>query len=146
MESIKDFGIATTFVLVASVGLLFFVLGYPALNGQNSVLANNPQFNNTANNLSALLGNYQNQTNIDINISTSDQPTIDAQSLQLVSTVSTSRNLMSRLTTSFKLLTTLLGNVFGLSGGQFALIFGAILSMFGFVLLYMVVRLVRQGQ
>jgi hypothetical protein len=145
MDSLKDFGIASIFVLVCSVSILFFVLGYPALNNQVSVLASNPAFNQTATNLSILLGQYQTNQSIDINISTADEPTVDAQSLQLVSTVATSRNLMSRLTGSMSLLFTLVGNVFGLSGGQFSLIFMAILSIFGLVLLYYVVKLVRYG-
>lgn len=145
MDSLKDFGIASIFVLVCSVSILFFVLGYPALNGQISVLADNPAFNETATNLSILLGNYTVEQNIDINISTADEPTVDAQSLQLVSTVATSRNFMGRITESIGLLFTLVGNVFGLSGGQFSLIFMAILSIFGFTLLYYVVKLVRYG-
>jgi hypothetical protein len=145
MDSLKDFGIASIFVLVCSVSILFFVLGYPALNNQVSVLTSNPAFNETATNLSILLGQYQTNQSIDINISTADEPTIDAQSLQLVSQVATSRNLMSRLTGSMSLLFTLVGNVFGLSGGQFSLIFMAILSIFGLVLLYYVVKLVRYG-
>ena len=145
-DSIKDFSIATTFILVASVGLLLFALTYPALNGETSILANNPQFNETANNLTIALGNFQSQQNLDINISTSDEPTVDAQSLQLVSTVSTSRNILGRMSESFKLITNLLGNVFGLSGGQFTLISGALISLFGLVLLYFVVRVIRWGQ
>ncbi len=145
METIKDFAISSVFILVCSVSLLFFILGYPALNNQSSVLINDSKFNKTATDLSILLGDYQSQVNTEINVSTSDEPTIDAQSLQLVSTVSTSRTLMSRLTGSFRLLTTLLGNVFGLSGGTFALIAGSIISLFGLSLLYLIVKLVRYG-
>ncbi len=144
-DSIKDFTIATTFILVCSVCIIFFALSYPALNGKTSILVENPEFKETAQNLSILLGNFQEQQNLDINISTADEPTVDAQSLQLVSTVSTSRNLLSRLSQSFKLITTLLGNVFGLSGGNFALIFGAIISLFGMVLLFYTIKVIRWG-
>lgn len=146
MDSIKDFTIATVFILVCSVALLFFALGYPALNNQQSVLADNPEFNQTAQDLATLLGNYQTEQNVDINISTSDEPQTSAEGLFLVSTTATSRNLMSRITESFRLITTLLGNVFGVSGGQFALISGALLSLFGLVLLYYVIKVIRWGQ
>lgn len=145
MDNLKDFGVATIFILICGVCILFFVLGYPALNGQVSILEDNPAFNQTSNNLSILLGDYIIKQNLDINISTADEPTVDAQSLQLVSTIATSRNFMDRITNSIKLLFTLVGNVFGLSGGQFSLIFSAILSIFGFVLLYFVVKLARNG-
>jgi len=68
MENIKDFTIATTFIFITSVCILFFALGYPALNGQTSVLMNNVQFNNTANNLSDQLGTWNDAQNLDINI------------------------------------------------------------------------------
>jgi len=146
MENIKDFTIATTFILVTSVSILLFALGYPALNNQQSILMNNPEFNQTAQDLANSLGNYQEQQNLDINISTSDSPTESAQGLYLVSTVATSRNLMSRTTESFKMLFSLLGNVFGLSGGQFALISGSLLALFSFILLYYVIKVIRWGQ
>jgi hypothetical protein len=145
METIKDFTIATVFILICGVSILFFALGYPALNNQQSVLMSNPAFNQTAQDLSTSLGGYQQLQNIDINISTADEPQTSAEGLYLVSTTATSRNLMSRLTESFKLLTTLLGNVFGLSGSQFTFISGALLSLFGMVLLYFVIKMVRWG-
>lgn len=145
MESLKDFTIATVFILVCSLALLFFALGYPALNNQQSVLIENPAFNETAFNLSVSLGGYQTKQNIDINISTEDEPQSSAQGLYLVSTTATSRNVMSRMTESFRLITTLLGNVFGLSGGTFTLISGALLSLFGVVLLYFTIKMIRWG-
>ncbi|KKN27028.1 hypothetical protein LCGC14_0868790 [marine sediment metagenome] len=145
MDNIKDFAISSVFMLVCSVSILFFALGYPALNNQQSVLIDNPAFNNTAQNLSILLGNYQTQQNININISTADTPQSSAEGLYLISTTATSRNLMSQLTESFVLLTTLLGNVFGLSGTQFIFITGSLISLFGLVLLYFVVKNLRWG-
>ncbi len=145
-ENIKDFAIATVFILVCSTSLLFFALGYPALNNQQSVLADNPAFNKTAQDLATSLGNYQTAQNVDINISTSDEPQASAEGLYLVSTTATSRNLMSRLTESFRLTTTLLGNVFGLSGGQFTFVAGTFLSLFGLVLLYYTIKYIRWGQ
>jgi hypothetical protein len=145
MENIKDFTIAITFILITSVCLLFWALGYPALNGQNSVLLNDSRFNQTANELAISLGNYQSQANVDINISTSDQPQVSADTLQLVSTTSVSRNIMSRTVGSFKILTTMLGNVFGLSGRQFAFISGALISLLAVVVLFFVIKEIRQG-
>lgn len=146
MDNIKDFTIATVFILVCSVSILFFALGYPALNNQQSVLIENPLFNETAQNLSASLGGYQTAQNQDILTSTADEPQASAQGLFLETTTATSRSLMGRLTDSFKLIVTLLGSVFGVTGGQFALISGALISLFGFVLLYFVVRVIRWGQ
>lgn len=145
MDSIRDFTIATVFILVCSVSILFFALGYPALNNQQSVLADNPAFNETASDLADSLGGYQQAQNIDTNISTADEPQASAQGLFLVSTTATSRNLLSRMTESFKLITTLLGNVFGLSGGQFTLISGALISLFGFVILFYTIKYIRWG-
>lgn len=145
MDTLKDFGIATTFIIVCAVCILFFALGYPALNNKQSVLISDERFNHTAGNLSILLGTYQEQQNTEINVSTADQPTIDAQSLQLVSTVSTSRTFMSRVTGSFKLILNLLGNIFGLSGGALVGIIGALTALFGFVILYLVVKMIRYG-
>lgn len=146
MESLKDFTIATVFILVTSVSLLFFALGYPALNNQQSVLIENPAFNQTAQDLATSLGSYQTEQNVDINISTADEPQASAEGLYLVSTTATSRNVMSRMTESFRLITILLGNVFGLSGTQFTFISGALLSLFGVVLLYYTIRMIRWGQ
>lgn len=145
MDSLKDFTIATVFILVCSVSLLFFALGYPALNNQQSVLVDNPAFNETAEELATSLGGYQTQQNININISTADTPQSSAEGLYLISTTATSRNLMSELTESFVLLTTLLGNVFGLSSTQFIFISGALISLFGLVVLYYVIKYLRWG-
>lgn len=145
MDSLKDFTIATVFILVCSVSLLFFALGYPALNNQQSVLVDYPAFNETAEELATSLGGYQTQQNININISTADTPQSSAEGLYLISTTATSRNLMSELTESFVLLTTLLGNVFGLSSTQFIFISGALISLFGLVVLYYVIKYLRWG-
>lgn len=146
MDSIKDFGISTTFILVCSVCLLFFVIIYPSLNGSTSIILSDPSFNQTANNLTTLLGNFQNQTNTEINVSTADTPTINAQSLQLFSSVSNARTQMSRFTAAFSLIINLIANQLGLSSGQFLLISGAIIALFGLVLLYYVIRFIRWGQ
>lgn len=145
MENIKDFGFAFTFTLICSVGLLFFVLSYPALNGQQSVLVDNPEFNRTAQNLSVLLGNTQDQVNTDINITNSDNPQASAQGLYLVSATATARKFMGRTLDSFKLLTTLLGNAFGLSGSTFFFVTGGLIALFSLILLYNVVKAIRWG-
>ncbi|KKM63605.1 hypothetical protein LCGC14_1509920, partial [marine sediment metagenome] len=146
MENIKDFMISGVFMLVCSVSILFFALGYPALNNQQSVLlSDNPAFNETAHELAISLGGYQDLQNININISTADSPTESAQGLYLISTTATSRNLMSEMTGSFVILTTLLGNVFGLSGSQFTFISGSLLSLFGLIILYFVIKNLRWG-
>jgi hypothetical protein len=146
MENIKDFTIAVTFIIITSVCLLFFALGYPALNGHNSVLLGDSKFNQTATDLANSLGNYNNQMNTNVNISNSDQPQVVADSLQLVSTTAVSRNILGQTAGSFKILTTMLGNVFGLSGTQFAFIGGALISLFTLVILYYVIREIRIGQ
>lgn len=147
MENIKDFTISTSFILVASLAFLLFVLSFPIENGQTSVLiTENPNFNSTKDILSSNLSQFQNQQNLDINISTSDEPQASAEGLYLVSSTATSRNLMGRLTESFGILTKLLGNVFGLSGGQFTAISAVFLSLFGFVILYFTVKAIRWGQ
>lgn len=145
MDNIKDFMISGVFTLICSVSILFFALGYPALNNQQSVLVDNPAFNETAQNLSILLGSYLDEQNINIEISTADTPQSSAEGLYLISTTATSRNLMSQLTESFILLTTLLGNVFGLSATQFTFIAGSLISLFGLVLLYYVIKNLRWG-
>lgn len=146
MDSIKDFTIRTTFILVCSVALLYFALGYPALNGTQSILIEDPAFNDTAEDLASSLGGYQTEVATDINISTSDEPQASAEGLYLVSTTATARNTFSRLSESFQIITTLLGNVFGLSGSQFTFISGALISLFSFVLIYFVVKVIRWGQ
>lgn len=145
METIKDMLIGTVFILVCSVSILFFAIGYPALNGQSSVLNQNPEFNQTAFNLTRSLGQYQTNQSTDVNITTADEPQASASGLFLVSTTATNRHLMSRLTDSFGILTTLLGNVFGLSGGQFTIISGILISLFAGVLLYLIVKVIRYG-
>jgi len=144
-DNIKSFTISTVFIFVCSVALLFFALGYPELNNQQSVLIENPSFNNTAQSLSESLGQYQEKQNININISTADEPQSSAEGLFLVSTTAVSRNVLSQLTDTFIIMTTLLGNVFGLSGSQFTFISGALLSLFGFVLLYYTIKWLRWG-
>jgi len=145
MDSLKDFSIAITFVLVASVCILFFSIGYPALNGKTSVLLEDSKFNDTANELVIELGGYQDKANTDTNISISDEPQVSAETLQLVSTTSVSRNILGRTTSGFKIITNFLGNLFGLSGTQFIYISGALLSLFAMVLLYYVIKFIRVG-
>ena len=145
MDNIKDYVTAITFILITSVALLFWALNYPTLNGQDSILLQDSRFNDTANELKISLGNYQESTNEDINISTADQPQVSAESLQLVSTTAVSRNIMSRTLGSFKILTNLLGNIFGLSGEQFSYIAGALISLIGIAVLYYTIKFIRQG-
>lgn len=145
MNSIKDFVIGAVFIFVCSVSLLFFALDYPALNNGQSVLIENPAFNETAQNLSILLGQDQSNINRDINITTADEPQASAQGLYLVSSTATSRFTMGQLTDRFKLLTNLLGSVFGLNGGQFTLISASLISLFSFVLLFLTIKYIRWG-
>lgn len=146
MESIKDFTIATVFILVTSTALLFFALGYPALNNQDSVLLGNEKFNETVYELSDSLSEYQTQQNVNINISTADEPQASAQGLYLISDTATSRNMMSQLFDTFQALAILLGGVFGLNGREFTFVSATLLSLFSMVLLYYTIKVIRWGQ
>ena len=46
-DSIKGLTISTIFILICSVALILFVIGFPAMNGHNSVLTQDPQMNET---------------------------------------------------------------------------------------------------
>ena len=145
MENLKDFTIATTFILVCSAAILFFAFTYPSANGYDSVLLEDPVFNQTAQDLQKSLGSYQEKAAENINVTTSGEPQASAQGLYMVTETKSSRNVLSQLSSSFKIITSLLGNVFGLSGTQFSFISGAILSLFSVVLLYYVIRAIRWG-
>jgi len=56
------------------------------------------------------------------------------------------RSTANELTGSFKILTNLVGGVFGLNGRQFTFISGALLSLFSMVLLFYVIKMIRYGQ
>jgi len=144
-DNIKSFTIATVFIFVCSVALLYFALGYPALNGQQSVLIENPAFNQTAENLADSLGEYQTTQNVRVNLSSFDDPQTTAEGVILGTTTANVRNTMGELTATFVIITGLLGNVFGLSGGQFGFISGALLSLFSVVLLYYLIKMIRYG-
>ena len=44
-DNLKNFTVATVFIFICSVSLLYFALGYPALNNQDSVLLEDSRFN-----------------------------------------------------------------------------------------------------
>ncbi len=144
-DNIKSFTIATVFIFVCSVSLLFFALGYPELNNQQSILIQNPAFNLTAQDLSSSLGGYQATQDERVNLSSLDDAQTTAEGVILGTTTANVRNTMSELTGTFVIITTLLGNVFGLSGGQFTVISGALLSLFSVVLLYYIIKMIRYG-
>ena len=143
--SITQMVVASTFLFICAVSLLFFAIDYPALNGQTTILSTNPTFNNTANNISALLGNYQTTTNSQIQATTNDTPTTSGLTVQLISTVSVARTEMSQLQQTFNLLVDLVSNILGLSSTSFLFILGALIAMFAFVLLYVVLKFIRWG-
>lgn len=144
-DNIKSFTIATVFILICSVSLLFFALGYPALNNQNSVLLQDQRFNDTAHNLSNSLGTYQTTQNERVNLSFKDDPQTTAEGTVLGTTTRNTRSTMNELTSSFKILAVLLGGVFGLSGTNFGFIFGALLALVSVVSLYYVIKMIRYG-
>lgn len=141
-ESIKDMGIAVTFIVVASIGMLFFAIGLPILNNEQSVLVNNPVYNNTINNLSSNLNISSQQINTNINITSQSQPTTNTLSTNQPSKTYTSLNFMSQITSTMSVLMSSLGNIFGLNGGQFTVVAGAFIAMFGFVILYFTIRFI----
>ena len=144
-DSIKSFTIATIFILVCSTALLFFALDYPSLNNQDSVLLEDSIFNDTANSLSSSLGDYQDTQNERVNLSSADDPQTTAEGVVLGTTTKNVRSTMGELTGTFKILTSLLGGVFGLNGRQFTFISGALLTLFSIVLLYYVIKMIRYG-
>ena len=144
-DNIKTFTIATVFIFICSVSLLYFALGYPALNNQDSVLLEDSRFNDTATELSASLGTYQDTQNVRVNLSSWDDPQTTAEGVVLGTTTKNARSTASELTGSFKILTNLVGGVFGLNGRQFTFISGALLSLFSLVLLFYVIRMIRYG-
>jgi len=144
-DNIKTFTIATVFILICSTSLLFFALGYPALNNQDSILLQNPIYNKTASDLAVSLGGYQTTQNERVNLSFADDPQTTAEGVVLGTTTKNVRSTMSELTGTFKILVTSLGNIFGLNGRQFTFISGALLSLFSAVLLYYVIRMIRYG-
>ena len=144
-DNLKNFTVATVFIFICSVSLLYFALGYPALNNQQSVLIENPAFNQTAQDLAASLGEYQTTQNVRVNLSSIDDPQTTAEGVILGTTTANVRSTMSELTSTFVVITGLLGNVFGLSGGQFSFIAGALLSLFSIVILYYLIKMIRYG-
>ena len=145
-DNLKNFTIATIFIFICSVSILYFALGYPALNNQDSVLLEDSRFNDTATELSASLGTYQDTQNVRVNLSYRDDPQTTAEGVVLGTTTKNVRSTASELTGSFKILTNLLGGVFGLNGRQFTFISGALLSLFSLVLLFYVIKMIRWGQ
>ena len=144
-ENLKSFTISAVFIFICSVSLLFFAIGYPALNNQDSVLLEDSRFNDTAQELSISLGTYQDTQNERVNLSSADDPQTTAEGVVLGTTTKNVRSTMGELTGTFKILTSLLGGVFGLNGRQFTFISGALLTLFSIVLLYYVIKMIRYG-
>ena len=146
-ENIKSFMISTIFILIASTSLLFFVFSYPNLNGQNSILINNSNINSTtAQSLANSLGGYQSNATIElVNVSSKSDPLLSSQGIQLVSSVSNTRSLTSRLTGTFSLVITSVSNSLGLSTGNFKLMMSAFISIFLFSVIYYSYKWIRGG-
>jgi len=145
-DNLKSFTIATVFILICSVSLLYFALGYPEQSNQHSALLGDSRFNDTAHDLSDALGGYQTAQNEQINLSSADDPQTTAEGVVLGTTTKNARSTMSQLTSSFNILSNLVGGVFGLNGWQFTFISGALLSLFSMILLYYVIKMIRYGQ
>ncbi len=146
-ENIKSFATSIIFLLVASVSLLFFIFSYPNLNGINSILINDSNLNSTtAQEIANSLGGYQSNATIElVNVSSKSDPLLSSQGIQLVSSVSNTRSLTSRLTGTFDLLVTSVSNSLGLSSGIFKLLMGAIISIFLFAIIYYSYKWIRSG-
>lgn len=145
MENLKDFTVTTAFIFICSVSILFFAFSYSSANNYDSVLLEDPIFNQTAHDLADSLGEYQSLSETNINITTTGEPQESSQGLYLTTETKASRNILSQLNVSFAILFSLLGSVFGLSGSQFSFISGTILGLFGFVLLYYIIKSIRGG-
>jgi len=145
MENLKDFTVATVFIFVCSVSILFFAFTYPSANNYDSVLYEDPIFNQTAQNLAESLGTYQDSAETNINISVDGEPQASTQGLYLVTETKNARSTLSQLSKTFTYITTMLGGVFGLNGSQFSFISGSIVSLLAVVLLYYVIRAIRWG-
>jgi len=89
--------------------------------------------------------NIKQLKNVRVNLSSFDDPQTTAEGVILGTTTANVRNTMGELTATFVIITGLLGNVFGLSGGQFGFISGALLSLFSVVLLYYLIKMIRYG-
>ncbi len=144
-QNLKNFTISIVFILICSVALLGFSLSYPQLNGQDSELLGDKIFNDTKNDLSDSLGNYQGTQSERINLSSADDPETTADGVILATTTKNARSTRNELTETFGVLTNLLGQVFGLNGRQFTWFSGALLSLFSMVLLYFVIKMIRYG-
>jgi len=145
-DTIKGFMISTIFIAICSVALILFLFHYPAINGKTTVLVNDPSFNASSQELINSLGTYQSEAISEVNVSSASDPTVSAQGIELVSTVSNTRSLTSRLTGTFNATVVLVSNSLGLSSGEFIGISGALISIFLIAGIYFSIKLLRQGQ
>ena len=144
-QNLKNFTISIVFILICSVALLGFSLSYPQLNGQDSELLGDKIFNDTKNDLSDSLGNYQGTQSERVTLSSEDDPQTTAEGVILGTTTKNARSTRNELTETFGILSNLIGQVFGLNGRQFTFVSGALLSLFSMVLLYYVIKMIRYG-
>ena len=145
MDNFRQFITGSVFFLVASVSLLLFCFAYPEAQGYESILNKDPSINESIFNLTTQFGDYQPQANIEKNASTIDIPEVGAESIQLVSTVSTTRSQWSRVTESFKVIYILVANSLGLSAGTFTALLGALFSLITIIALLLLWKVVRTG-
>jgi len=146
MENLRNFSVAAVFFLVASAGILLFALAYPEYNGYENILNKDPSINETVTQLTNSLEDYQDEANLDINITTGDIPEVGAESLQLVSTVATSTNIISRIMGTFKILYVSVANSLGLSSGSFSFLIGALISVLILIMGLLVWKTIRTGE
>lgn len=145
MENFQKFVVSSVFFLVASVSFLFFMIGYPEVNGYESILSKNPSINNSLNNLTTQFGSYPSEANLEKDVFTSDNPEIGAESIQLVSTVSTTRTQWNRLTNSFKVIYLLVAELLGLSAGSLTILIGVLFSLIAIIVILLVWKSIRTG-
>lgn len=146
MDNLREYATAFIFFFVASAGLIMFTLAYPSANGYENILDKDPLLNDTSQLLQESLGNYQEDANTDVNISTQDNPETTSESIQLVSTVSTTRNTMDRIIESINIIKSLVSTTLGTNTGSFILILGALFSIITMIFLLLLWKTIRTGE
>ncbi len=144
--TLREFVTRWSFIFIAVFGLIAFALYYPALNGKDSILLNDSRINTSFTELGESLDKYQEQANINQNISTFTIPTVGSESIQLESSVSTNRRDGDLSTSTFNIIKDVTGNVLGFSSsGGLSTIFLVLVSLFTTTLGLLIWRNIRTG-
>lgn len=144
--TMREFSMRWTFIFVAVFGLLAFAINFPAINGQDSILLDDPRMSDSFEELGLSLDEYQTDANIDQNISVAGVPTIGSESIQVESMVGVNRREGSRATGTMEIMKNLVGNVLGFSAGDgLSTILLALVSIFTINVFYLIWRNIRTG-